>query len=69
MWTSRTLHPVKSREDTFKVKRWIRSRRWTNFIKKPNGQQTDNVRKNIIGVFNIFVLALRLKLLAKKQIF
>ena len=69
MWTSRTLHPVKSREDTSKVKLWIRSRRWTNFIKKPNGQQTDNVRKNIIGVFNIFVLALRLKLLAKKQIF
>ena len=69
MWTSRTLHPVKSREDTSKVKLWIRSRRWTNFIKKPNGQQTDNVRKNIIEVFNIFVLALRLKLLAKKQIF
>ena len=69
MWTSRTLHPVKSREDTSKVKLWIRSRRWTNFIEKPNGQQTDNVRKNIIGVFNIFVLALRLKLLAKKQIF
>ena len=48
MWTSRTLHPVKTRKDTSKIKLWIIPQWWTSFI---NGQQTDKVRKNIIGVF------------------
>ena len=48
MWTRRTLHTVKARKDTSKIKLWIIPRWWTSFI---NGQQTDKVRKNIIGVF------------------
>ena len=45
---SRTLHPVKIRKYTSKIKLWNVPRRWTLNL---NGQQTDRVRKNIIGVF------------------
>ena len=34
MWTSRTLHPVKTRRGTSKIKLWTIPRRWTSFIRK-----------------------------------
>ena len=34
MLTSKTLHPVKTRKDTSKIKLGIIPRRWTSLIKK-----------------------------------
>ena len=53
MWTSRTLHPVKTREHTSKIKHWAIPSRDDGLalLRNLNRQETDKIRKNISRVF------------------
>ena len=51
MWASRTLHTVKTREDTSKIELWLYRHDGPALLRNLNRQETDKVRKNIIGVF------------------
>ena len=51
MWASRTLHPGKTREDTSKIELWLYRHDGPALLRNLNRQETDKVRKNIIGVF------------------
>ena len=52
MWTSRTLHPVKTRGDTSKIELWLYQHDGPALLRNLKRQETDKVRKNIIRVFN-----------------
>ena len=51
MWTSRTLHPVKTRKVLPKSNFGLYRGNGLALLGNLNGQETDKVRKNIIRVF------------------
>ena len=51
MWASRTLHTANTREDTSKIELWLYRHDGPALLRNLNRQETDKVRKNIIGVF------------------
>ena len=51
MWASRTLHTPNTREDTSKIELWLYRHDGPALLRNLNRQETDKVRKNIIGVF------------------
>ena len=51
MWTSTTLHSVKTREDTSKISFGLYRDDGLALLRNLNGQETDKVKKNIIRVF------------------
>ena len=51
MWTSKTLHPVRTKKDTSKLNFGLYGGDGLAILINFNGQQTEKVRKNIIRVF------------------
>ena len=45
------MHTVKTREDTSKIELWLYRHDGPALLRNLNRQETDKVRKNIIGVF------------------
>ena len=45
------MHPGKTREDTSKIELWLYRHDGPALLRNLNRQETDKVRKNIIGVF------------------